>query len=142
VNGLPLLSIAIWLPVVGAVLLLLINNRDGQRDGLIRNVTLGVSLLTFAATGLLWAGFDMSEAAQEFQFVERAPWIPLFGIEYFLGIDGMSLMLIVLTGFLTPIALLSSWEGIERKVKEFSIFMLLLEAAMIGVFAALDLFLF
>ena len=70
------------------------------------------------------------------------PWIPAFGIEYYLGIDGISLMLIVLTGFLTPIALLSSWEGIHKKVKEFSIFMLLLETAMLGVFAALDLFLF
>ena len=141
-SGLPLLSIAIWLPVVGSLLLLFLNNRDGQRDGLIRNVTLAISLLTFAATLMLWAGFDMSATAPEFQFVERARWIPAFGIEYFLGIDGMSLMLIVLTGFLTPIALLSSWEGIDRKVKEFSILMLLLEAAMIGVFAALDLFLF
>ncbi len=70
------------------------------------------------------------------------PWIAAFGIEYYLGIDGISLMLIVLTGFLTPIALLSSWESIEKKVKEFSIFMLLLETSMLGVFAALDLFLF
>ena len=141
-NGLSLLSITIWLPVVGALLLLFINNRDSQRDSLIRNLTLGVSLLTFAATLLLWAGFDASASASEFQFVERLPWIPAFGIEYYLGIDGMSLMLIVLTSFLTPIALLSSWEGIEKKVKEFSILMLLLEASMIGVFAALDLFLF
>ena len=78
----------------------------------------------------------------EFQFVERLRWIPAFGIEYYLGIDGISLMLIVLTGFLTPIALLSSWESIHKKVKEFSIFMLLLEASMLGVFAALDVFLF
>jgi NADH-quinone oxidoreductase subunit M len=138
----PLLSIAIWLPVVGALLLLCIGNRDGRRDGLIRNVTLGVSLLTFAATLRLWAGFDTSQTAPEFQFVERLRWIPAFGIEYSLGIDGMSLMLMVLTGFLTPIALLSSWEGIDKKVKEFSVFMLLLETAMLGVFAALDLFLF
>ncbi|MBA3271281.1 MAG: NADH-quinone oxidoreductase subunit M, partial [Acidobacteria bacterium] len=78
----------------------------------------------------------------EFQFVERVSWIPAFGIDYYLGIDGISLMLIVLTGFLTPLALLSSWESIHKKVKEFSIFMLLLETAMLGVFAALDLFLF
>jgi NADH-quinone oxidoreductase subunit M len=142
VTGLPLLSIAIWLPVVGALLLLFIGNADGRRDGMIRRLTLGVSLLTFAATLLLWAGFDASPSAPEFQWVERLRWIPAFGIEYSLGIDGMSLMLMVLTGFLTPIALLSSWEGIERKVKEFSIFMLLLETAMLGVFAALDLFLF
>jgi NADH-quinone oxidoreductase subunit M len=141
-NGLPLLSIVIWLPVVGALLLLLIGNRDGQRDGLVRNVTLVASLATFAATLLLWAGFDSSGSAGEFQFVERLRWIPAFGIEYYLGIDGISLMLIVLTGFLTPIALLSSWESVHKKVKEFSIFMLLLQAAMLGVFAALDVFLF
>src|SRR5687767_15899777 len=76
------------------------------------------------------------------QFVERVPWIPAFGIDYYIGIDGISLLLVVLTGFLTPIALLSSWEGVEKKVKEFSIFILLLEAAMIGVFVSLDLFLF
>jgi NADH-quinone oxidoreductase subunit M len=142
VTGLPMLSLAILLPVVGALLLLLIGNRDGSKDGLIRNVTLVVSLVTFAVTLMLWAGFDQSPAAESFQFVERQPWIPTFGIEYYLGIDGLSLMLVVLTGFLTPIALLTSWESIETKVKEFSIFMLVLEAGMIGVFCALDLFLF
>jgi NADH-quinone oxidoreductase subunit M len=141
-TALPLLSIIIWLPTLGALLLLLINNRNGERDALIRNVTVAVSLLTFAATLALWAFFDNSAAAPEFQFVERLRWIPAFGIDYYLGIDGVSLLLIVLTGFLTPIALLSSWEGIHKKVKEFSIFMLLLETAMLGVFAALDVFLF
>jgi NADH-quinone oxidoreductase subunit M len=139
---LPLLSIVIWLPVAGALLLLLINNRDGAKDGLIRNVTLAASVVTFLATLALWAGFDTTGQAGEFQFVERRSWIPAFGIEYYLGIDGISLMLIVLTGFLTPIALLSGWESIHKKVKEFSIFMLLLEASMLGVFAALDVFLF
>ena len=141
-NGLPLLSIVIWLPLAGGLLLLLIGNRDGQRDGLIRNLTFATSLVTFAATVVLWLGFDGSASGAEFQFVERVPWIPAFGIEYYLGIDGISLLLILLTGFLTPIALLSSWESIHKKVKEFSIFMLLLETAMLGVFAALDVFLF
>jgi NADH-quinone oxidoreductase subunit M len=142
VTGLPILSIVIGLPLVGAVLLLFISNRDGAKDALIRNLTLGVSLVTFAVSLALWAVFDQSPAAESFQFVERLPWIPAFGIEYYLGIDGLSLMLIVLTGFLTPIALLTSWESVEEKVKEFSIFMLVLETAMIGVFCALDLFLF
>jgi NADH-quinone oxidoreductase subunit M len=141
-NQLPLLSIVIWLPVVGALLLLFVNNRDGQRDGLVRNLTIVTSVVTFVASLLLWALFDGSGTAGEFQFVERVPWIPAFGIDYYLGIDGISLMLIVLTGFLTPIAILSSWEGVQKKVKEFSIFMLLLETAMLGVFAALDVFLF
>jgi NADH-quinone oxidoreductase subunit M len=141
-TGFPLLSLAIALPLLGALLLLFVDNRDGSKDGLIRNLTLGVSLLTFAVTLALWAGFNQSGTAESFQFVERHPWIPTFGIEYYLGIDGLSLMLIVLTGFLTPIALLTSWDSIEVRVKEFSIFMLVLETAMIGVFCALDLFLF
>ena len=137
-----LLTIAITLPIIGALLLMLIPNRDGSKDGLLRNAALGISLLTFAVTLLLWYWFDALPGARPFQFVERMDWIPQFGIEYFVGIDGLSLMLLVLTGFLTPIALLSSWHGIEKKVKEFSIFMLLLEASMIGVFCALDIFLF
>ena len=137
-----LLTLAITLPIIGAVVLLLIPNRDGSKDGLIRYAALGISLVALAVTLMLWAGFDASAAAPAFQFVERAPWIPQFGIDYYVGIDGLSLMLLVLTGFLTPLALLSSWESIEKKVKEFSIFMLLLEASMIGVFCALDIFLF
>ena len=107
-----------------------------------RWTALGVSLVTFLLSLALWAGFDGSAAAPAFQFVERHAWIPTFGIDYYLGIDGISLMLLVLTTFLTPIALLSSWEGIHERVTAFSIFMLLLEAAMIGVFVSLDLFLF
>ena len=137
-----LLTLAITLPIIGAVLLMLVPNRDGSKDGLVRHAALGISLVAFAITLLLWAGFDDTASAAAFQFVERAPWIPQFGIEYYVGIDGLSLMLLVLTGFLTPIALLSSWQSIEKKVKEFSIFMLLLEASMIGVFCALDVFLF
>ena len=130
-----------WLvPLAGALCMLLIGNADGRRDGLIRWLALGVALATFAVTVGLWVGFDAASA--DFQFVERYPWIAQFGIDYFVGIDGISLLLVVLTGFLTPIALLSSWGSIDRKVKEFSIFMLALEAAMIGVFISLDLFLF
>ena len=141
-TSLPLLSIAIVLPLLGGLALLAIPNRDDSNDGLIRNITLAVSLATFAVCLVLWAGFDSSGAAPAFQFLERHAWIPAFGIDYSLGIDGLSLMLIVLTGFLTPIALLSSWESVHKKVKEFSLFMLLLEAAMIGVFCSLDTFLF
>jgi NADH-quinone oxidoreductase subunit M len=135
-----LLSILVALPLVGALLLLLIPNRDGSRDGLMRTAALAISLAVFALTLLMWARFDAS--SPEFQLVERYAWIPAFGIDYSVGVDGISLLLVVLTGFLTPIALLSSWGSVERKVKEFSIFVLLLEAAMIGVFIALDLFLF
>jgi NADH-quinone oxidoreductase subunit M len=136
----PLLSISWLLPVAGAVLLLFVGNADGRRNGLIRWLTLAVSIAVFAVTMAIWASFDA--ASPEFQLVERRAWIPAFGIDYYVGIDGISLLLVVLTGFLTPIALLSSWSSIDRKVKEFSIFILVLEAAMIGVFLSLDLFLF
>ncbi len=135
-----LLTLTWLVPLAGALVMLLIGNADGRRDGMIRWLSLGVALATFVVTLGLWAGFDAASA--DFQFVERYPWIPQFGIDYFVGIDGISLWLVVLTGFLTPIALLSSWGSIDRKVKEFSIFMLALEAAMIGVFISLDLFLF
>jgi NADH-quinone oxidoreductase subunit M len=136
----PLLTLSWLVPIAGALLLLFIANADGRRDGLIRWLTLGISLVVFAVTVALWVWFDAGSAS--FQFVERRAWIPAFGIDYYLGVDGISLLLVVLTGFLTPIALLSSWGSIERKVKEFSIFMLALEGAMIGVFVSLDLFLF
>jgi NADH-quinone oxidoreductase subunit M len=136
----PILSSLIVVPMAGCLLLLFVGNADGRRDGVIRQMALATSVIVFALSLLLWARFDAGSA--EFQFVERTPWIPAFGIDYFIGVDGISLLLVVLTGFLTPIALLSSWGSIEKKVKEFSIFILALEAAMIGVFLALDLFLF
>ena len=135
-----LLSLSWLVPLVGALLLVFVGNADGRRNGLVRWLALGISLISFAVTLALWAWFD--PAVGDFQFVERRPWIPAFGIDYYVGIDGISLLLVVLTGFLTPIALLSSWHGIEKKVKEFAVFMLVLEAAMIGVFVSLDLFLF
>jgi NADH-quinone oxidoreductase subunit M len=137
---LPLLTLSWLVPLAGAVLLLCVGNADGRRDALIRWLALGISLVCFAVTLGIWAAFDGGSA--EFQMVERHAWIPAFGIDYHVGVDGISLLLVVLTGFLTPVALLSSWEGVDRKVKEFSIFILALEAAMIGVFISLDLFLF
>jgi NADH-quinone oxidoreductase subunit M len=136
----PILSTIVALPLAVAVLVLLVPNRDGARDGFVRQLALLGSLVTFALTLLLWARFDASAA--DFQMVERVAWIPAFGIDYYVGVDGISLLLIVLTGFLTPVALLSSWGSVTKKVKEFSFFILALEAAMIGVFVALDLFLF
>jgi len=136
----PVLTTIVFLPLVGALLLLLIENRDGRRDAVIRWTALGASLLVFAATLVLWIRFDPSRA--DFQFVERHDWIPSFGVQYFVGVDGISLFLLVLTGVLTPVALLSSWESVHKKVKEFSAFLLVLESAMLGVFVSLDLFLF
>ncbi len=135
-----LLSFIVFLPLLGALAVLLVPNRDESGAPLIRQLGLVVSLVVFALTLLLWSRFDGMSSG--FQFVETAAWIPAFGITYHLGVDGISLLLVVLTGFLTPIALLSSWESIEKKTKEFTFFILALEAAMVGVFVSLDLFLF
>jgi NADH-quinone oxidoreductase subunit M len=136
----PLLSTIVFLPLLGALGLLAIPNRGGERNGLVRQVALGISLVVFAVTLLLWSRFDGTSA--DFQFIEKAAWIPAFGIEYHLGVDGISLWLLVLTGFLTPLALLSSWESVESNVKSFSFFVLTLQTGMLGVFVSLDLFLF
>jgi NADH-quinone oxidoreductase subunit M len=135
-----LLTLIIALPIVGGVLVLLLPGRDEAGVRLVRQVGLGVSLAVFALTLVLWGRFDA--ASPEFQFVEKVAWIPAFGIDYHVGVDGISLWLVVLTGFLTPLSLLCSWESVAKKTKEFVFFILALEGFMIGVFLALDLFLF
>jgi NADH-quinone oxidoreductase subunit M len=135
----PIVTSLIVLPLVGALLLFLVRD-DEAHEGLIRNIALGVSLVVFAITLLMWARFDPASA--EFQLVERHAWIPAFGITYAVGVDGISLLLVVLTGFLTPISLLCSWESVHTRTRAFCMFVLALEAAMIGVFVSLDLFLF
>jgi NADH-quinone oxidoreductase subunit M len=135
--NLPILSLLVAVPLLGGIAVLFTGR---ERPAAARWLALLVSLVTFAVSLLMWAGFDATSA--EYQLVERHAWLPEFGISYHIGIDGISLLLVVLTTFLTPIALLCSWESVESRVREFSFFMLALEAAMIGVFISLDLFLF
>jgi NADH-quinone oxidoreductase subunit M len=137
-----MLSVIVLLPLVGALVVLLAGGRGDRtdREPTVRMLALAASLLTFAATLLLWWRFDA--ARPDYQFVERHAWIPSFGIQYLVGVDGISLLLIVLTGFLTPLALLSSWEAVHKSTKLFSFFLLALESAMLGVFVSIDLFLF
>src|SRR5437773_1843739 len=135
----PILTSLIALPIAGAILLLFIRD-DEHNEALIRKIALVVSVLVFAETLLLWSRFNASSA--DFQFIERHAWIPDFGISYFVGVDGISLLLLVLTGFLTPLALLGSWESIHKHTRAFCMFVLVLESAMMGVFVSLDLFLF
>jgi NADH-quinone oxidoreductase subunit M len=140
----------VFLPLVGAVAALVAGDREGRRDGLVRWIALATSLAVFALGLVLWARFDPSASSPEFQFVEQYEWLPAFGITYHVGVDGISLFLLLLTGFLTPVALLSSWPfdeahgkgSVTKRVREFSFFMLALETGMLGVFVSLDLFLF
>lgn len=130
------LSLVIFLPMIGGLALLLIPRRWGR--GLL-STALAVSLATFLLSLGILREFDPT--ASGLQFVERHPWIPSYGIHYFVGIDGLSLFLFLLTTFLGPIVILASWTVRER-IKEYLFFMLVLETGMLGTFAAMDLFLF
>jgi len=131
-----ILTIVTFLPLTGAILLAFFPRRD--RD--VRYFALAVSLITLLASLHLPWHFVRGEGG--FQFEQNIPWIPHPNIHYHLGVDGISMWLVVLTTFLMPLCVLISWKGIHDQVKEFFILMLVLETAMIGVFIALDLFLF
>ncbi len=133
------LTLVTFLPLVGVLIILFL--REEQKD-IIRWVALGVSLITFIISLVILAQFQAGNP--DLQLVIRRVWIQVAGwdIAYHLGIDGLSILLVLLTTFLTPIAILSTWTAVEERVKEFMIFFLLLEVGMVGVFLALDLFLF
>jgi NADH-quinone oxidoreductase subunit M len=132
-----LLSTVTFLPALGAVLVFLLPRRA---EALARQVALAVSVATFVVSLPLYFGFN--PATPDYQFVEQRAWMPTLGVAYHLGVDGISLLLVLLTTFLMPLALLASWSSVEARWKEFAITMLLLETGMVGVFVALDLFLF
>jgi NADH-quinone oxidoreductase subunit M len=134
--NIPLTSIVTFLPLAGALLLVFFR---GESVRAVRTAALAVSLLTFALSLFLFFGFDGKAGLPE--FTERASWLGR-GLNYHVGVDGISLFLVLLTTFLTPLALLSSWRAVTDRVKEFSFFMLVLETGMIGVFVSLNLFLF
>jgi NADH-quinone oxidoreductase subunit M len=132
----PILSLVTFLPLAGALLFIFIPK---EQKNLFRILALLVSLLTFVASLTLYVDFDATTADP--QFVEKTEWIG-YGIEYHVGIDGISLLLILLTTFLFPIAILSSWNYIQDKVKEYHIFILILQTGILGVFVSLNMFLF
>jgi len=134
--NIPILSIITFLPLAGAILLIFFNKDNKE---LLRRFVLVITIVTFLISLVLFFNFNSGTA--EPQFVEKADWIG-YGIMYHVGIDGISLFLILLTTFLMPIALLSSWTSIQHKIKEYLIFMLILQTGIIGVFVSLNLFLF
>ena len=134
-----LLSIITFLPLVGAIAIMAIR---GSGETVARNarwIALVFTVADFILTLVLWAGFDGSSSS--FQFVEHAAWLTN-GISYHMGVDGISMLFVVLTGLLMPFCILASWESIETRVAEYMIAFLALETLMMGVFTALDLFLF
>jgi NADH-quinone oxidoreductase subunit M len=131
----PLLSTIIFLPSLAALLAFLISSEE-----LVKRMALLTTTLTFLISLIPFFLFDPSTTAM--QFFERADWIPTLGISYEVGVDGISLLLIVLTTFLMPLAVLSAWDSVHERSREFLICLLFLESGMVGVFAAVDLFLF
>jgi NADH-quinone oxidoreductase subunit M len=131
------LSIILFTPLAGALVLLLV---DKQNVNAIRWIANLVALAGFLISVPLWFWYNPGSA--DFQFVERFPWIPSVGAEYFLGVDGLSALLILLTTMMGSIAILSSWTAITERVKEYYIFLLVLQTGMLGAFMALDFLLF
>jgi NADH-quinone oxidoreductase subunit M len=132
-----MVSAIVFIPLLAAICLLFLPREEEESA---RRLAFAASLLTFAVSLGLLVGFDSNSA--EFQFVERLSWIEDFGIQYYVGVDGISLFLVLLTTFLTPLVLLSSWGDVHKRVKEYLFFFLLLETGMVGALVAIDLFLF
>jgi NADH-quinone oxidoreductase subunit M len=136
-SQLPLLSIVIWLPILGGIAVLAAGDR---RPVLARQLALAVAIATFVASIPLWTGFDTRTGAM--QFVERHPWIETFNVYYHLGVDGVAMPLILLTTFMTVIVVIAGWEVIQDRVSQYFAAFLIMEGLMNGVFSALDAMLF
>jgi len=135
-SDLPHLTIVTFLPLAGALWMLLLRGSPEKVAGNARWAALWTSLATFAWSLILWFGFDRGSA--DFQFVEKVSWMPAFGVSYHMGVDGISMMFVMLSTLLTPICILASWEAIQVRVREYMIAFLVLETLMIGTFCALD----
>ena len=138
----PLLSLVTFLPLVGVGFILMTRGEEAVVARNARNIALWTSLIVFALSVVLWIEFDPNTA--QFQFVERANWINLggFTISYHMGIDGISLFFILLSTLLTVLCVISSWDIIQVRVREYMIAFLVLETLMVGIFCALDFVLF
>jgi len=133
----PILSLIVFLPVVGALVLMLMT---AQNEVALRRFAFLFSLLPFGLSLWMLAQFDPASAAM--QFTERVAWIARYNISYAVGVDGISLFLVLLTTFLVPLVLLNAWGDVHKRVKEYMVFVLLLETGMLGALVATDLFLF
>jgi NADH-quinone oxidoreductase subunit M len=138
--GFPLLSLVTWLPLVGAAVIMSVRGEEAVVAANARWAALWTSLIVLALSLVLWARFDPTDGG--FQFVETAQWLPEWGITYHMGVDGISVLFVLLSTVLTPICILASWESIGTRVREFMIAFLVLETMMVGMFAALDFLVF
>ncbi len=140
ITGLPILSLVTFLPLVGAAFIMLLRGKQDVVARQARYVALWTTLLTFVLSLFIWIGFQTGTS--EFQFVERFDWLPDYRISYHMGVDGISMLFVILSAFLMPMCVLASWDSITKMVKEYMAAFLLLETMMIGMFCALDMVLF
>jgi NADH-quinone oxidoreductase subunit M len=136
----PILTLLIFLPLVGAAFILLVRGEPEIVVRNTRNVALWTSTFEFVLSLYLWFQFDPATAA--FQFVERFEWMPGYGVAYHVGVDGISMLFVLLSTLLTPICILASWDTIRDRVREYMIAFLVMETMMVGMFSSLDLVLF
>ena len=138
--GFPILSLITWLPMIGAAILLSIRGDEATIASNARWTALWTSLLVLALSLVLWIKFDHAEAG--FQFNESLAWLPHYRIGYKMGVDGISVLFVLLSTVLTPVCILASWESIQTKVREYMIAFLVLETMMAGMFCATDFVVF
>ncbi len=136
-SELPLLSLAIWFPILGGVAVLFVGD---DNPGRAKALTLTVAILTFLFSIPLFTLFDSTTATMQFE--ELLPWIPAFSVNYHLGVDGFSMPLILLTAFMTVVVVIAGWEVIQYRIAQYMAAFLIMAGLMIGVFAALDAMLF
>ena len=137
---LPLLSLVTFLPLLGALLLLLVRTHGEAAAATARRIALWTSLLAWVLSLALWVGFEPGRAG--FQFEERAQWMPRFGVSYHVGLDGISLLFVLLATTLTPISVLASWRIAGSRARDYMLTVLLLETTLVGLFSALDFIVF
>jgi NADH-quinone oxidoreductase subunit M len=138
--GFPILSLITWLPLVGGLVIMSVRGDEETVAANARWTALWTSLIVFVLSLVLWARFDPAEPG--FQFVESWTWLPQWGITYKLGVDGISVLFVLLSTVLTPICVLASWEAITSRVREYMLTFLILETMMVGMFCALDFVVF
>ena len=140
IMGFPLLSLITWLPMVGIAVIMSVRGDEKTVASNARWTALWTSLIVLLISLVIWVKFDKSEAG--FQFVESVAWLPEYKVGYKMGVDGISVLFVLLSTVLTPICILASWESIQTKVREFMIAFLILETMMVGMFCALDFVVF
>jgi len=138
--GFPVLSLIIWLPLVGGAVIMCVRGDEETVASNARWAALWTSLIVLALSLVLWAKFDPRDAG--FQFVENVPWLADYGVGYKLGVDGISVLFVLLSTVLTPVCILASWESVTKNVREYMFAFLFMETMLVGLFCALDFVVF